>query len=188
MDKYSNPLEGKFREKFIYLNYKYNSTAQEFIYKFRGNGGLCVVSGDMEYLMNIVKKILANRPNNSIFASSKSKYILDKAEGVNKAKSCKEADIFLTDCDFLIEDTGGVVFSSFQLGCFRLTEMAKNIVLFARASQIVGSISDSMRIYNKMDDRPSNITSLQNFGNADGYDNLGSPSKNVFLLLLEDLN
>ena len=73
----------------------------------------------------------------------------------------------------------------------KLKELPPNFVIFATTSQFVETISEGLRgIKNKNREKiPSNITTIKHFKACDDKDFLsyGSSSKNLYLLLLEDL-
>ena len=98
---------------------------------------------------------------------------------------------FFTSCENLIADEGAILFTSNQIKHFKQDELPKNLVIFATTSQIVETKSDSLReIKNKhYKEYPTNITALKFFNEKQEEDflNYGSVSKNLYLLLLEDL-
>jgi hypothetical protein len=78
------------------------------------------------------------------------------------------------------------------LGDKKIVDLPDHIVVFAKTSQLTPQINDGLyQIKRKYDRIPSNITALKNF-KLQGADkpeflSYGSPIKNVYLLLLEDL-
>ncbi len=97
----------------------------------------------------------------------------------------------LASCENLIADEGSVLFSSIQIKQHKPNDLPVNIVILATTSQMVETKSDGMRaIKNKYKkDYPTNITTIKYFDNAKEEDFLqyGSSTKNLYLLLLEDL-
>jgi hypothetical protein len=81
--------------------------------------------------------------------------------------------------------------SSNQIKEKKLNELPANFVIFATTSQIVDSISEGLRIIKNQSSGyiPSNITTIQDFETEKEKDfmSYGSSTKNLYLLLLEDL-
>ena len=98
---------------------------------------------------------------------------------------------FLTTCESLIANNGSILISSNQIKEQKLDSLPDNFILFATTSQLKENISDGLRtIKNQNKDQiPTNITTLKHFKHSEEKDFLsyGSSSKNLYLLLLEDL-
>ncbi|GAA4271095.1 LUD domain-containing protein [Aquimarina gracilis] len=101
------------------------------------------------------------------------------------------ASFFFATCEYLIADSGAILVSSNQLREKKLTELPDNFVILAATSQLVKSIGEGLKgIKNKNKNSiPSNITTIKDFEPQKEKDFLsyGSSSKNLYLLLLEDL-
>ena len=73
----------------------------------------------------------------------------------------------------------------------KLNEFPNNVIVYATTSQIVPNISEGLReIKSKNPNKiPTNITTIKHFKLQEEKDFLsyGSSSKNLYLLLLEDL-
>ena len=73
----------------------------------------------------------------------------------------------------------------------KLNEFPNNLIVFATTSQIVPTISEGLReIKSKNPNKlPTNITTIKHFKLQEENDFLsyGSSTKNLYLLLLEDL-
>ena len=85
-----------------------------------------------------------------------------------------------------------MLISSNQIAEKKLKELPANFVIFATTSQFVETISEGLRgIKDKNKDKiPTNITTIKHFkASSDDNDFLsyGSSTKNLYLLLLEDL-
>ncbi|WP_108867933.1 LUD domain-containing protein [Aquimarina aquimarini] len=101
------------------------------------------------------------------------------------------ASFFFATCEYLIADSGAILISSNQLREKKLTELPDNFVILAATSQLVKNIGEGLKgIKNKNRNAiPSNITTIKDFEPQKEKDFLsyGSSSKNLYLLLLEDL-
>lgn len=103
-----------------------------------------------------------------------------------------DTDFGLLTCEYLIADTGAILLSSNQVGEKKPNELPKNLVVFAGTSQLIENLSDGLRLINtRRNNLPTNIRAIKNFDpytESDGhFMNYGSTSKNLYLLLLEDL-
>ncbi len=98
----------------------------------------------------------------------------------------------LTTCEYLVGDSGAILISSNQIAEMKLHELPDNFVVYATTSQLVETIGEGLRgIKNKHKDCiPSNITTIKNFHidkKEKDFLSYGSSTKNLYLLLLEDL-
>lgn len=101
------------------------------------------------------------------------------------------ASFFFATCEYLIADSGSILVSSNQLKEKKITELPDNFVIIAATSQLVNTIGEGLKGIKEKNRNaiPSNITTIKNFEPQKEKDFLsyGSISKNLYLLLLEDL-
>lgn len=101
-----------------------------------------------------------------------------------------EPKFLFASCESLIAEEGSVLFSSNQIRQHKPNELPKNIVIFAKTSQIMETKSDGLREIKKkyLTAYPTNITTIKYFEEVKEEDFLhyGSSAKNLYLLLLED--
>jgi len=75
----------------------------------------------------------------------------------------------------------------------KINELPSNVIVYATTSQLVESIGEGLKIIKKKygPKIPANITTLKHFQateeNSDDFLTYGSSTKNLYLLLLEDL-
>jgi len=111
----------------------------------------------------------------------------------NLLKIFKEDTPIFTSCEHLIADSGDILFSSNQLGSTKLTEYPDNFIVYATTSQLVKNTGQALTGIktNATKSLPTNISAVKNYilnKNDDNFLNYGnSNSKNLYLLLLEDL-
>ena len=114
-----------------------------------------------------------------------------KTFNLNTTKSSNDSAYFLTTCEYLISNDGSLLISSNQIAEKKLQELPRNFVIFATTSQFVETISEGLRgIKDRNREKiPTNITTIKHFKASEDNDFLsyGSSSKNLYLLLLEDL-
>ncbi|NNK73059.1 MAG: lactate utilization protein B/C [Flavobacteriaceae bacterium] len=114
-----------------------------------------------------------------------------KSFNLNSTKNPSEASYFFTTCEYLIGNDGSLLISSNQIAEKKLRELPLNFVIFATTSQFIENISEGLHgIKTRNRDKiPTNITTIKHFKASDDGDFLsyGSSTKNLYLLLLEDL-
>ena len=165
---------------------------ESFTINFKANGGKFLYCENLNEVFENTNLIF--QENNWV---DKSGYFYDKNlkerfQSLNlKIDSLKESTYFFTTCENLIADDGSILISSHQIAESKLTEFPNNFIVFATTSQIVTNIGEGLRqIKNKNVQKiPTNITTIKHFKDLDEKDFLtyGSASKNLYLLLLEDL-
>ena len=114
----------------------------------------------------------------------------------NKVKSVSDFDKtlpFFTTCEHLISDNGDILFSSNQLSTHKIASLTDDFIVFAKTSQLVKDTGQGLTGIktNCKNDIPTNISAVKNYTlekEDDNFLNYGnSNSKNLYLLLLEDL-
>ncbi|HET7360625.1 MAG TPA: LUD domain-containing protein [Salinimicrobium sp.] len=102
-----------------------------------------------------------------------------------------EAAFFLSTCEYLIANDGSILISSNQIKEKKLMELPYDFIILASTSQLVDAIGEGLRgiKFKNRERLPSNITTIKNFENNKEGDfmSYGSSTKNLYLLLLEDL-
>ena len=165
-----------------------------FTKNFTDNGGKFLYCENEEELQQSYLDILKenNWLESEFYCHTKS---LQKR--FNRADSLKanstEATYFITTCEYLIANTGALLVTSNQIGEKKLSELPYNFVVLATTSQILETIGEGLQLIKQKNKKtiPSNITTLKNFkvqqSGQEDFMTYGSPSKNLYLLLLEDL-
>ncbi len=167
-------------------------TDEKFTYNFNKNGGKFLYCLNMDEILDAFQSILDenNLKESDVYCINKqlaprfnnAKFNLDKAKG---------NFFFLTTCESLIANDGSILFSSNQIKEKKLSELPLKFIVFATTSQLTDTISEGMRkIKNQSKNLiPSNITTIRDFETEKEKDfmSYGSSTKNLYLLLLEDL-
>jgi len=113
--------------------------------------------------------------------------------GVNSTGKQTSLTPFFTSCENLIAKDGRILFSSNQIKEIKLKDLPVHFIVFAKTSQIVSNNDDAlMNIKNIYKGNiPSNISAVKCFNpnkKSDDFMDYGNNnSKNLYLLLLEDL-
>ncbi|TVZ52091.1 LUD domain-containing protein [Dokdonia sp. Hel_I_53] len=103
-----------------------------------------------------------------------------------------ESEFFLTTCESLVASDGSLLVCSKQLKELKLHDLPKDVIVFGKTSQIVNTIGEGLRIIKNHNagSIPTNITTIKNFESKEDekdFMTYGSSTKNLYLLLLEDL-
>lgn len=166
---------------------------ERFTINFKANGGKFLYSIDQNEVVENLQAILDEND-----WQSESVMILDERLGskfskfnFSRSKRASECTFFLSTCEYLIANDGSLLISSNQIAEKKLKELPPNFIIFATTSQMVETISEGLRgIKDKNRERiPTNITTIKHFkaSEEDDFLSYGSSSKNLYLLLLEDL-
>ena len=106
-------------------------------------------------------------------------------------KSVDQSDCFITSCEFLIADEGGIMITEKHMEGKRLSELPQVLIIVANISQIVNKIGDGLRgIKTKyLNNFPSKITTLKgpNRVHKKRDSKIGSHEpKDIYLILLDE--
>lgn len=116
-----------------------------------------------------------------------------KKQKIKIASDFNQAFPFFTTCEHLISDNGDILFSSNQLSTYKIASLTDDFIVFARTSQLVKDTGEGLTGIktNCKDNIPTNISAVKNYTLKKGDDDFlnygNSNSKNLYLLLLEDL-
>jgi len=165
---------------------------EKFTYIFNKNGGKFLYCLSMDEVLQSFHNILEENKiaEEDIYCINQQLGFKFNSNKFNFKKE-KENSFFLTTCESLIAKNGSILFSSNQIKEKKLNELPSKFIVFATTSQLTDTISEGMRkIKNQSKNLiPSNITTIQDFETNKEKDfmSYGSSTKNLYLLLLEDL-
>lgn len=166
---------------------------EKFTINFKANGGKFLYCEDLDEVFQSLDNIIEENKWEDKKVFFFDKQLKDKFKNANLSTSERVSDstYFITTCENLIANDGSLLISSNQIAEKKLTELPVNFIVFATTSQMVETIGEGLRgIKSKNKKRiPTNITTIKHFKSSDEKDFLsyGSSSKNLYLLLLEDL-
>ncbi len=165
---------------------------EKFTYNFNKNGGKFLYCENIEEILEAFDNILLENDWYETDVFCLNEQLISRFDGFNLTFSKKEkATFFLSTCESLVANNGSILLSSNQMKEKKLHELPDNIIIFATTSQLVDTISEGLRIIkNQCQGKiPSNITTIQDFESKKEKDfmSYGSSTKNLYLLLLEDL-
>ncbi|QIE60499.1 lactate utilization protein B/C [Rasiella rasia] len=165
---------------------------EKFTYNFNKNGGKFLYCENLEELLEVFDNILLENDwyEKEVFCINEQ--LTSRFDGFNLTFTKKNnATFFLSTCESLVATNGSILLSSNQMKEKKLHELPDNVVIFATTSQLVDTISEGLRIIkNQCKGKiPSNITTIKDFESEKEKDfmSYGSSTKNLYLLLLEDL-
>lgn len=166
---------------------------ERFTINFKANGGKFLYCENLEEVKESFNAILDenNWHNDKVFLIDQRLTDLFKDFNLNSTTKLSESAYFLSTCEYLISDDGSLLISSNQIAEKKLIELPDHFIIYATTSQFVETIGEGLKgIKAKSKTKiPTNITTIKHFKTADDKDFLtyGSSSKNLYLLLLEDL-
>ena len=180
-------------ERDKYLPKKELPVDELFTVNFNQNGGKFLYSESLEEAQEFLQKILEEnnwKGKTALILNSKLKQKFKNFEW-QTTKNINDGYFLFTTCEYLIANDGSLLISSNQIAEKKLKELPKNFIVFASTSQIVQTIGQGLqgiKVNNKKK-IPSNITTIKHFKIDDetNFMSYGSSTKNLYLILLEDL-
>ncbi|OUR91425.1 lactate utilization protein B/C [Flavobacteriales bacterium 34_180_T64] len=166
---------------------------EKFTINFKANGGKFLYCENLREISTSLKDILQENEweDKQVLVFDERLSALFKDFGFKTTTQVSDSTFFLSTCEYLIADDGSLLISSNQIAEKKLKELPPNFVIYATTSQFVQSIGEGLRgIKGKNRNKiPTNITTIKHFKTLEDKDFLtyGSSSKNLYLLLLEDL-
>ncbi len=163
-----------------------------FMINFKRNGGKFLYCDTEDEILDSFDKILLENDWYEKEVCCFDMSLQHKFSGYNLEFTNKTtSSFFFATCEYLIADSGSILISSNQLREKKLTELPDNFIILAATSQLVKTIGEGLKGIKEKNKNaiPSNITTIKNFEPQKEKDFLsyGSSSKNLYLLLLEDL-
>jgi L-lactate utilization protein LutB len=164
-----------------------------FTINFNKNGGKFLYCENIDEAHTFLDKIIEENnwdKKNALILNShlKEKFKSLKSDSGQKLDT---PDFLFTTCESLIANDGSLLISSNQIAEKKLVELPENFIVFATTSQFVNTISEGLQgIKAKSKTKiPSNITTIKHFktNNTNNFLSYGSSTKNLYLLLLENL-
>jgi hypothetical protein len=167
-------------------------TDEKFTQNFSKNGGKFLYCLNWDEVSEAFDNILLENDwyEQEVFCMDPT--LVKKFDGYNlKFSKSDKACFVLSQCESLVASNGAILLCSNQIKEKKLSELPTNIVIFATTSQLVETISEGLQLIKSRSHKsiPTNITTIQDFETEDEKDfmSYGSSTKNLYLLLLEDL-
>ena len=169
------------------------SLDDSFVHYFIEKGGKFLYCTKLDEVIENFKQIVLENKWRDIVVTDTDLSKLIKNIDIKKHTKHNSSIPFFTTCEHLIADNGNVLFSSNQLSSVKLSELSKDIILYASVSQLVKNTGEGLTGIktNFKGNIPTNISAIKNYNinkNEDNFLNYGNTnSKNLYLLLFEDL-
>ncbi len=166
---------------------------ERFTINFKANGGKFLYCENMDEVKESFNAILDENKwhDDNAFIIDKRLTDLFKDFNLKTSKKTSESTYFLSTCEYLISDDGSLLISSNQIAEKKLVELPEHFIIYATTSQFVENIGEGLKGIKAKSKTsiPTNITTIKHFKTNEDKDFLtyGSSSKNLYLLLLEDL-
>jgi L-lactate utilization protein LutC len=168
---------------------------EKFTIHFKKNGGKFLYCISLKEVSLAIKNIVVENSwqEHPFFMMDNRLASKFEKENIVFTDKLKDSEVFFTTCEHLIAQNGSILVCSNQLSEKKVNELPRNVVVFATTSQLVESIGEGLKTIKKKYGTkiPANITTLKHFKateeNSDDFLTYGSSTKNLYLLLLEDL-
>ena len=168
---------------------------EKFTIHFKKNGGKFIYCISDQEVIKAIHSIMEENgwEDHPFFAMNPQLVKKFSKENLSFTERIKESEVFFTTCEHLIAQNGSILVCSNQLLEKKINELPSNVIVYATTSQLVESIGEGLKAIKKKygPSIPANITTLKHFKateeNSDDFLTYGSSTKNLYLLLLEDL-
>ena len=167
---------------------------EKFTIYFKKNGGKFIYCDGFSDVREALKNIVEENSWQNIPFFSMDKRLEDKfsKEAITFTDKPNKSAIFFTTCEHLVAQNGSILICSNQLRDSKLHDLPENFIVFATTSQLVNSIGEGLKKIKKKHQNsiPTNITTIKHFQAVEDKNDFltyGSSSKNLYLILLEDL-
>lgn len=187
--KSKTPLK---EEKSKYLPEESLPVDEKFTQNFKNNGGKFLYCENLDEIEECFNNILFENDWYEKEAFCYNENLKSKFNSYNVAfNNTSKASFFFGKCESLVADVGAILISSNQIKEKKLNELPHNFIILATTSQLVETISEGLRKIKQQNQKilPTNITTIKTFDGKKENDFMtyGCSSKNLYLLLLEDL-
>jgi len=167
---------------------------EQFVQNFISKGGkFLYCTSRQEVLDNFEKVCEENNWKEFQYYKNNPLEVLDLNLS-DKIKMNTSAGVYISTCEYLIAKDGSILLSSEQIGEKKIANLPKNFIVIAQTSLIVQNKRDALHGINWRSEaiKPTNISTIKSFSPNDNSEDIlknygTSNSKNLYLLLLEDL-
>lgn len=169
------------------------SLDQIFVNNFIKNNGKFLYCTSLQEVTSNLAQIVEENSWETVNCNDTDLIKLIKAVNVTVSSKINSNNPVFLSCEHLVAENGSILFSSNQLKDYKIAELSDNFIVYATTSQIVSNSGEGltgikMRYSGNI---PSNISAIKNFNinsNNEDFLNYGNTnSKNLYLLLFEDL-
>ena len=167
-------------------------TDERFMLNFKNNGGKFLYCIDEAEVQEAFDNILLENDWYETECCCFDDNLKEKIKSFNlEFNHSAKAEFYLSTCEFLVANDGSILISSNQIKERKLHDLPANFIILSSTSQLIDTIGEGLRgiKFKNKQQIPSNITTIKNFETQKESDfmSYGSSTKNLYLLLLEDL-
>ena len=167
-------------------------TDERFMLNFKNNGGKFLYCENDEEVLQAFDNILLENDWYEQESCCFDENLINKFDQFNlEFNRSGNSSFFLSTCEYLIANDGSILISSNQIKEAKLNDLPSNFIILASTSQLVDTIGEGLRgvKFNNKERIPTNITTIKSFETQTEEDfmSYGSSTKNLYLLLREDL-
>ena len=167
---------------------------EKFTIYFKKNGGKFIYCDSEDEVSLALKNIVEenNWEDSSFFHLDDRLEKKFASEHLKFSISAQKSTVFFTTCEHLIAQNGSILISSNQLKERKMNELPDNFIVYATTSQLTPSLGDGLKSIKRkyQGSIPANITTIKHFQSnikEEDFLSYGSTSKNLYLILMEDL-
>lgn len=162
----------------------------EFAQNFTFSGGKFLFSEDVDDAVLNIRNIVLEIGLNRVFCLNSSlSSLLESIDSIQLVDHPSDADVFLTDCEYLVAYNGGVMIDAVQTNSIKLHELPDVFIVIAYSDQIVKRLNDALsgiRLRYAGSEMPSQITTLHGPLKSGLNDPVAQKnSKDIYLLYLD---
>jgi len=174
--------------------YQHKALDDLFVENFIAKGGRFLYCQTPLEVNNNLIKIFEQEQWQKVFTFSNKLKTLLKSINITQVDCLEKCDCYFSKCEHLIAEDGSILFSSKQLKDYKLLQLPKKFIVFAKTSQLVNNKGESLTgIKNRYQKKglPSNISAVKSYNlneKSNDFMNYGNNNtKQLFLILFEDL-
>ncbi|MEH6681923.1 MAG: LUD domain-containing protein [Sediminicola sp.] len=168
---------------------------EKFTINFKKNGGKFLYCDSFSEISGTLNDIITENDwqDEPFFSTDKILEGKFAQQGLQFTAHPSKSKVFFATCEHLVAQNGSILVSSNQLKEYKLHDLPENLIVFGTTSQLVDSIGEGLKSIKKKyrNSIPANITTIKHFqsksAETEDFLSYGSSSKNLYLLLLEDL-
>jgi L-lactate utilization protein LutB len=155
---------------------------ERFVFHFSREGGKFLMAKSLDDAVKFLNFILKEE-NKKNYWSPDGDIIREFADRVpvNEARKPVEGEIFLSYVEYLIENIGGILFTSYNTGDLRLNDLPHTMVFVGTVKQLLPDVETAMEKVNlEYREAYPNVFTIHTYSEEPGNDF----NKNVYLILL----
>ncbi len=189
-DEKNDVKKEKLSQKSRALSSNEETPEVEFAHNFTSSGGKFLFCEDVDDALLNIRNIVMEIGLNRVFCLNPNlQTLLERLDFIELSDNPKDADLFLTDCEYLVAYNGGIMIDAVQTNSIKLYELPDVFIVIAYSDQIVKRLNDALsgiRTRYAGAEMPSQITTLHGPLKSGLDDPVAQKnSKDIYLLYLD---